>query len=240
MSMHIDARPGDFAERVILPGDPLRAKYIAENYLEKAVLVNDVRNMLAYTGYYKDQKISVFPTGMGAPTAFLYVTELCRDYGCKVFVRPGTCGAYREDIQLGDLIFAQAVSPTGNLLEHVVPGHFSPTADYELLSKAVTMARERGQVAHVGNVVCNDVLHFDSLCSSRMDYCKKWLPYGLLGQEMEGAGLYTAAARYGARAMAFFTVVVNYWRENEQLSHEKKETGLDAMLRLALDTAIEG
>ena len=122
----------------------------------------------------------------------------------------------------------------------MVPGHFSPVADYDLLSRAVTMARERGQVAHVGNVVCNDVLHFDSLCSSRMDYCRQWLPYGLLGQEMEGAGLYTAAARYGAKAMAFFTVVVNYWRENEQLSHEKKDTGLDAMLRLALDTAIEG
>jgi len=196
--------------------------------------------MLAYTGYYKDTPVTVFPTGMGVPTAFLYVTELCRDYGCKTFVRPGTCGAYREDIQLGDLIFAQAVSPTGDLLGNVVPGHFSPIGDFDLLSRGAAMARERGQRVHVGNVVCNDVLHFDSLLTSRVDYCKQWLPYGLLGQEMEGAGLYTAAARYGARAMAFFTVVVNYWRENEQLSHEEKETGLDAMLRLALDTAVGG
>lgn len=235
MSMHINAKPGDIAETVLLPGDPLRAKYIAETFLSNAVLVNDVRNMWAYTGYYKDQRVTIFPIGMGVPSAMIYTTELCRDYGCKKLVRPGTCGAYREDIQLGELILAQAVSPVNRLLDYTLPGHFSPIADFDLLVKANTLAKEQGLTVYVGNMVTNDVLSFDD----RIAYCKKWLPFGVLGQELEGAGLYTVAAQYGAKAVMMLTVAVNYWREHEQMSNEEKAYGMEVMHRLALDTAID-
>ena len=231
MSMHIDARPGDFAERVILPGDPLRAKYIAENYLEKPVLINDVRNMLGYTGYYKDQRISVFPTGMGAPTAYLYVTELCRDYGCKVIVRPGTCGAYREAIQLGDLIFAQAVSPTGDLLEHVVPGHFSPIADFNLVRRAVEECEKKGVNFKVGNIFSSDIFYDES--NSGME----WAKMGVLGVEMESAALYCNAARAGKKALCICTVSDSFIYPEENTTAEERQNSFTKMMELALELA---
>ena len=144
MSMHISAAPGEIAENVILPGDPLRAKYIAETYLTDAVRVNEIRNTWGYTGTYKGQRISVMSTGMGAPSMLIYATELCREYGCKKLLRLGTAGATQEHIQLGDIILSQGISTTSAINDYALPGHFAPIADFGLLDKAYHLARERG------------------------------------------------------------------------------------------------
>lgn len=136
MSMHISAAPGEVAENVILPGDPLRARYIAEKYLEGAVRVNEIRNTWGYTGTYKGQRVSVMSTGMGAPSMLIYATELCREYGCKKLIRLGTAGATQEHIRLGDIILSQGVSTTSAINDYALPGRFAPIADFGLLDRA--------------------------------------------------------------------------------------------------------
>ena len=236
MSMHITADTNEIAERILLPGDPLRAKYIAENYLADAVCFNELRGMLGFTGRYKGEKISVMGTGMGIPSVLIYATELCRDYCCEKLVRIGTAGGYDERLKLMDIVLSQATSTTSALNDHIFPGHFAPVADFALLSRAYRLAEERDLSVYVGNTLCNDLLYFDN-CG---DNAALWASYGVLAAEMEAAALYTVAGRYRKQALTVMTVVetVNGMDES-MVSSKVKERALDDMITLSLDTVLE-
>ena len=234
MSMHISARPGEIAERVLMPGDPMRAKYIAENYLQNAVCINEIRGMYGYTGEWKGQKITVMASGMGTPSIMIYMTELCREYGAKRVVRIGTCGAVKESLQVGDLIISTAVSTTSGINLYDLPGTFAPAADFELADRAYHLAKEAGLSPVVGTTLCNDHLYVDH----KAEYSRIWEKYGILASEQEGAGLYTVAAREGVRALMLLTVVINLYHPEIEMSSEMKEKGLDQMITLGLDTLL--
>ena len=235
MSMHISAAVGDIAENVLLPGDPLRAKYIAEKYLENPVLINEIRGMTGYTGYYKGKRITVMPTGMGIPSIMIYATELIRDYGCKKLIRLGTSGAVREELKINDLTISTAISTTSSLNMFNLPGFFAPTGDFEMAVKAHEIARRKGLTVYVGNTLSNDYLYVDD----KPAYSRKWEAYGILVSEQEGAGLYTVAAKEKARALMLTTVVVNLYHPDEEMPAEERERGLDNMIEVGLDTLVE-
>ena len=235
MSMHISAKPGEIAPNVLLPGDPLRAKYIAENFLEDAVCINEIRGMYGYTGTYKGQKVTVMGTGMGIPSIMIYTTELCREYGCKKLVRIGTGGAVRESLNVGDIVLSSAVSTTSSLNMYHLPGTFAPVADFDLLHKAYHLAKDKGIDVTVGNTLSNDYLYVDN----KAEYSRQWEKYGILLSEQEGAGLYTVAAKEGVKALMIVSVVINLYRPEEQMSDEQKERGLNDMIELGLETLIE-
>ncbi|MBQ9036923.1 MAG: purine-nucleoside phosphorylase [Erysipelotrichaceae bacterium] len=235
MSMHISAKPGEIAEDVLLPGDPLRAKYIAETYLENPVLVNTIRNMFGYTGYYKGKRITVFATGMGIPSIMIYATELIREYGAKRLIRLGTSGAIRESLNVGDIILSSAISTTSGINLYNLPGTFAPTADFELLEKCYHVALDKGITPYVGNTLSNDYLYVDN----KPEYSRQWERYGLLASEQEGAGLYTVAAKENVKAMMISTIVVNLYRPDEELPPETREKGLNNMIEIALDTLVD-
>ena len=155
MTMHNHAEVGEISERIVLVGDPNRAKYIAEHYLEDAVLVNDVRCAYCYTGMFEGVRVSVMAVGMGGPSMLIYATELCRDYGCKILVRAGTSGGYQDDMKNFDIVLSQAVSTTSGINDNMFNGHFSPVADFGLLSTAKRIADEEHLVTYVGGTVCN-------------------------------------------------------------------------------------
>lgn len=234
MSNHIGARRGDIAERAVLPGDPLRARYMAEKYLTDVVRVNEIRNMWGYTGFYKGEKVSIMSTGMGITSMMIYTTELCRDYGCKRMVRVGTSGAYLPEIRLGDILVAQAVSTTSSINSYDLPGHFSPIADFGLLKRTEELGKKAGLTILIGNMLTNERLYIDDI----LEYGKKWAKYGVIGSECEGEGFYTVAAQYGARAVMMAQTVINYYRPEEQMSPELRACGMDDMLRLSLDVVI--
>lgn len=235
MSMHITASPGDIAERILLPGDPLRAKYIAERYLKNAVCFNELRGMLGYTGEYSGERVSVMGTGMGIPSVLIYTTELCRDYGCQKLVRIGTAGGYDRDLKLMDVVLSQATSTTSALNDYTFPGHYAPTADFLLLDRAYHLAKEREIAVYVGNTLCNDHLYFDN----RGDNAELWAEYGVIASEMEAAALYTVAARYKKQALTIMTIVETVNGEDDSVvSDEDKERSLDGMIKLALDTVL--
>ena len=235
MSMHISAKPGEIAEDVLLPGDPLRAKYIAETYLENPVLVNTIRNMFGYTGYYKGKRITVFATGMGIPSIMIYTTELIREYGAKRLIRLGTSGAIRESLNVGDIVLSSAISTTSGINLYNLPGTFAPTADFELLEKCYHVALDKGITPYVGNTLSNDYLYVDN----KPEYSRQWERYGLLASEQEGAGLYTVAAKENVKAMMISTIVVNLYRPDEELPPETREKGLNNMIEIALDTLVD-
>lgn len=235
MSMHISAKPGEIAEDVLLPGDPLRAKYIAETYLENPVLVNTIRNMFGYTGYYKGKRITVFATGMGIPSIMIYATELIREYGAKRLIRLGTSGAIRESLYVGDIVLSSAISTTSGINLYNLPGTFAPTADFELLEKCYHVALDKGITPYVGNTLSNDYLYVDN----KPEYSRQWEKYGLLASEQEGAGLYTVAAKENVKAMMISTIVVNLYRPDEELPPETREKGLNNMIEIALDTLVD-
>lgn len=235
MSMHISAKPGEIAEDVLLPGDPLRAKYIAETYLENPVLVNTIRNMFGYTGYYKGKRITVFATGMGIPSIMIYATELIREYGAKRLIRLGTSGAIRESLNVGDIVLSSAISTTSGINLYNLPGTFAPTADFELLEKCYHVALDKGITPYVGNTLSNDYLYVDN----KPEYSRQWERYGLLASEQEGAGLYTVAAKENVKAMMVSTIVVNLYRPDEELPPETREKGLNNMIEIALDTLVD-
>lgn len=174
-------------------------------------------------------------TGMGAPSMLIYATELCREYGCKKLLRLGTAGATQEHIQLGDIILSQGISTTSAINDYALPGHFAPIADFGLLDKAYHLARERGCPVYVGNTLTNDHLYVEN----KLEYSKLWAKYGILASEQEGVALYTAAALYGARALMLLSIVVNMYRPDESVSDAVKESGLDSIIQLALDTALD-
>ena len=235
MSMHIGAPEGAFADKIVLPGDPLRAKYIAETYLDDAQLVNEVRGILGYTGYYKGEKVSVMATGMGIPAMLIYATELIRDYGVTKLVRTGTAGAFDPTFEIGDIVLSQGCSTNSAINDHILPGHLALLADFGLLCTAHKIAKDMGLNVHVGNTMCNDMMYIDN----KPDYARKWLEYGVIASEMEAAGLYTVAGRYRAKALTMMTIGSSLLGENKRkLSQEEKEKNLNDMIELSLETLI--
>ena len=234
MSMHISAGPGEIAEKILLPGDPLRAKYIAEQYLTDAVCINEIRGMNGFMGTWKGERMTVMPTGMGTPSLMIYMTELCREYGGKQFIRIGTCGSVKESIGVGEMIMSTATSTTSGINLYDLPGTFAPAADFELAVKAWQLAKEAGITLHVGTTLCNDHLYV----KDKAQYSRQWEAYGILASEQEGVGLYTVAAREGVQALMLLTNVINLYHPEIEMSAQQKETGLDQMIRLALDTLL--
>lgn len=235
MSTHISAKPGEIAPKVLMPGDPLRAQYIAKKFLEDAVCINEIRGMYGYTGAYKGEKVTVMASGMGTPSLMIYMTELCREYGAKEFVRIGTCGAVRDDLKVGDLLLSTATSTTSGINLYDLPGTFAPAADFDLARRAWEQAKKAGLELLAGTTLCNDHFYVDN----KPAYCLQWQKWGILASEQEGVGLYSVAAREGVKALMLLTVVANmYHPEAQPLSAEEREQGLDRMITLGLDTLV--
>lgn len=234
MSVHINAQQGDIAEIVLLPGDPLRAKFIAETFLEDVVQYNSVRNALGFTGTYKGKRVSVQGTGMGVPSISIYATELMKDYGVQKLIRVGTCGAIQEDVKVRDVIIAQT-SSTDSAMNRVIFGgniDFAPTADFDLLLKAYNAAQEANLSVRVGNIFTADMFYSDEAQNEKL------AKYGVLAVEMETAALYTIAAKYGRKALTVLTVSDHILTGEVTTSEERQTTFLD-MMKIALDAAIQ-
>jgi len=230
MTVHIGANKGDIAETILLPGDPLRAKWVAENMLENAVQYNSVRNMFGYTGTYKGNRVSVQGTGMGIPSISIYVTELFKDFDVQTAIRIGTCGGIGKT-KLRDVIIGMGASTDSGTNRRAMGGlDFAPIANYELLTAAVAAAKAHGISYHVGGIASMDVFYDDSNAFDVLE------AHGVLGIEMEASGLYTIAARYGRRALAICTVS-DLIRTHEKTSAEERETGFQAMVEVALEAA---
>ena len=228
---HVGAQVGEIAESVVMPGDPLRARYIAENYLEGARLVTEVRNMLGFTGTYRGLPLSVMSHGIGIPSISLYVSELLTHYGVRRIVRAGSCGTVQANGKLRDIVIAMGACTDSGVNRMRFGGYdYAPIASYELLEAAVRCARESGLDVRVGNVFSADLFYTPDV--AMFDTMEK---YGILGVEMETAGLYALAAEHRAEALAICTVS-DQIRTGEALSTDERERSFDAMIRLVLDT----
>ncbi len=231
MSIHIAAAKGEIAEAVLLPGDPLRAKFIAENWLEEPVRFNEVRNMFGYTGRYKGARVSVMGTGMGMPSLSIYVNELLREYGVKKLIRVGTCGALVEKVKIRDLILGMASSTDSAINKLRFAGmDYAPTASFRLLALAHQIAKESGFKVHVGPILSSDTFY-----SEDPDQWKLWARFGILGVEMESAELYTLAAKFEAEALAILTVS-DHLVSGEATPAVERQTQFKAMAELGLRT----
>ena len=228
MSMHIEAKQGEIAERILLPGDPLRAKWIAETFFENPVCFNNVRGILGYTGTYKGERISVMATGMGTPSIAIYVTELMRDYGVKTLMRIGTAGTLQEKVKEGDIILAMGTSTTNALNKRLFPGTYCPVADFDLLKAAYNTAKELDINVHVGNVLSDDFFYTPI---DFEEFYSKWAEYGVLGMEMEGAALYTMAKKYDCRALMAVSI--------PEMTQSPGASALEKMIKLGLETIIK-
>lgn len=231
---HIAAEKGEIAERILLPGDPLRAKFIAENFLEAPKQYTDIRNILGYTGTYKGVPISVQGTGMGIPSISIYVHELIAEYGVKKLFRVGTCGAMHRDVKLRDVLIAQAATTDSAILRNIFgPSiNFAPIADFSLLEKAVGNARKLNLPVKVGNIISVDRFYDEEIDNEKLT------KYGILGVEMEAAALYTIAAEFHVQSLAIFTVS-DHLLTGEGCTAEERQTTFNDMIRIALETAIE-
>ncbi|MGE6488742.1 purine-nucleoside phosphorylase [Paenisporosarcina sp. NPDC076898] len=233
MSVHINAKKGDIADTILLPGDPLRAKYIAETFLEDVVQYNEVRNMFGYTGTYKGKRISVQGTGMGVPSISIYVTELMAEYDVQKLIRVGTCGSIHKDVKVRDVIIAQSASTDSKMNEIIFNGiNFAPTADFDLLLKAYNAGKEKGLNLKVGNVFTEDVFY-----NEHAEH-EKWAQYGILALEMESSALYTLAAKFGRQALSILTVS-DHLLTGEVTSSEERQMTFNDMIEVALDAAIQ-
>ena len=233
MSIHIGAKAGDIAETVLLPGDPKRAKWIAENYLENIFCYTDIRGMLGFTGVYKGKKVSIQGTGMGIPSISIYITELMKDYGVKNLIRVGSAGSYQKDVNVRDVVIAMSTSTDSNINNRRFNGaNFSPTANFELFKTALKVAEEKNIKIKAGNVLTSDEFYNDN-----SDYYKKWADFGVLAVEMETAGLYTLAAKYKAKSLSILTISDSLVSP-EITSAEEREKTFSEMIELALETAI--
>ena len=231
MSTHIEAKKGEIADSVLLPGDPMRAKWIAETFLDQPKLYNDVRGMLGYTGTYKGKAVSVQGTGMGIPSALIYCHELINDYGVKKLIRVGSTGSYQQDINLRDIIIAMAASSTSGINNsRFINADYSPTANFELFMKAALYAKEHNILIKAGNVLSSDEFYEDDF-----DNYKQWAEFGVLCVEMEAAGLYTIAAKYNVQSLAILTVSDSLVTK-ETLAAEERETSFSTMVEIALNT----
>jgi purine-nucleoside phosphorylase len=236
MSTHIGAKPGEIAPRVLLPGDPLRAKWIAETYLEDAKCYSNVRGMLGFTGAYEGVPISVQGSGMGMPSASIYYHELLAEYGATSLIRVGSCGALTEELQLRDVVVASASSTDSAMNRVRFDGlvDYAPVASFELLRAAVDVAAALGVPVHVGQVFAADAFYTD-----RPDLFDKLAAYGVLAVEMESAALYTLAARFRARALTLLTVS-DQIKTGAHTSAQEREQTFAQMVEVALATVIAG
>lgn len=229
---HNAANVGDIAKTVLMPGDPLRAKYIAETFLENPVCFNTVRNMLGYTGTYKGRKVSVMGGGMGMPSVGIYTYELFNFYDVDNIIRIGSFGAYREDMKLGDLMIAMGACTNSAYADNFnLPGTFAPIADFGLLRKAVESAEAQGIGYVVGNVLSSDIFYNDDDTVN-----DKWKRMGVMGVEMEAAALYMNAARAGKHALCMLSVSDNIYT-GEALPAEARQTSFTDMMKVALELA---
>lgn len=227
---HINANKGDFAETVLMPGDPLRAKFIAENFLEDAKLVTSVRNMLGYTGHYKDKKVSVMGSGMGIPSVSIYSKELYTEYGVRNIIRIGSCGTVNRKAQVGDVVIGMGACTDSKVNRMRFGGHdFAAIADFELLRSSVYAAEQLSYIVKVGNLFSADLFYTPE--PELFDDMEKM---GIVGIEMEAAGLYGCAAEFGGAALAICTVT-DQIRTGESLSSQERETSLSNMIEIALE-----
>ncbi|QTQ11866.1 purine-nucleoside phosphorylase [Treponema parvum] len=229
MSTHINAKEGEIAPAVLLPGDPLRAKFIAENFLENAVCYNEVRGMYGFTGTFKGKRVSVQGTGMGQPSLSIYATELFKFYDVQKAIRVGTAGAIQEDTQIRDTVLASAACSDSSLMVQRFGNlHFAPSADFDLLSKAAAFAKEMNIRYQVGACASSDLFYDDN------DNWKIWAKYGVLAVEMEAAELYTLAAKFGRKALAILTISDHILKGGET-SAKERETTFSNMINIALN-----
>lgn len=232
MSTHINATKGKIAESILLPGDPLRAEFIAHNYLEEPVLYNDVRNMLGYTGRYKGVPVSVQGTGMGMPSIGIYTWELMTEYGVENFIRVGTAGSFNENIKNGDIVLAVAASTDSNYSHAFnIPNSYAPCASWKLLSKAHDIGREMNLSMTAGNVVSCDVFY-----ETEPDWWKKWAKMNVLAVEMEAAALYMNAAYHRKNALAMMCIT-DHFITGEKATAEERVKNNDEMIKFALELA---
>ncbi|MBR3978744.1 MAG: purine-nucleoside phosphorylase [Oscillospiraceae bacterium] len=236
---HISAKPGDFGKTVLMPGDPLRSKFIAENFLENPVLVNNVRGVQGYTGTYKGVRVSVMATGMGMPAMGIYSHELFNGYGVENIIRVGSAGAIQEQVKLYDLVLGQGACTDSNFAHQFhLPGTFAPICSYELLEKAVAAAKNLGVRYHVGNINSSDTFYGDHEgVPEGLDSVYALKKMGVLALEMEAAALYMNAARYGKRALCICTIS-DHILTGEETTSQERQTAFTAMMQVALDVAV--
>lgn len=233
MSTHIAAAKGEIAESILLPGDPLRARFIAENFLESPKLYNEIRGMYGYTGTYKGVPVSVQGTGMGMPSMGIYSWELITEYNVQNLIRIGTAGAFHKDIKIGDVVLGIAASTDSNYIHAFdVPGNFAPTASWNLLLKVKEANKSVGASLKAGNIVSCDVFYEFG------DWWKKWSKMGVLAVEMEAAALYMNAAYNNVNALAMVTIS-DHFVTGEHSTAEERQTAFTDMMKLALEAAVK-
>lgn len=231
MSVHIGAKEGQIAESILLPGDPLRAKFIAETFLKDVECYNEIRGMYGFTGTYKGKRVSVQGTGMGMPSISIYANELIQFYGVKKLIRVGTCGSYQESVKVRDVILAMAASTDSNINKLRFHGmDFAPTASFKLLKKAYDVSVEKGLNVKVGNILSSDTFYGDE-----PDSWKLWAKFGVMAVEMEAAALYTLAAKFGVDALGIMTVS-DHLVTGELTTPEERQTTFTNMIEVALET----
>ncbi len=229
---HISSKPGDFAKTVLMPGDPLRAKYIAENFLEDAVLVNNVRGVQGYTGFYKGKRVSVMASGMGQPAIGIYSYELYNFYNVETIIRVGSCGSFSPELHARDIIVAMGACTNGNYAsQYNLPGTFCPIADFDLVRRAAEECEKAGVNYRVGNIFSSDMFYDDA--NSGM----QWAKMGVLGVEMESAALYCNAARAGKKALCICTVSDSFIYPEENTTAEERQNSFTKMMEIALELA---
>lgn len=229
MSAHLDAKRGDIAESVLLPGDPLRAKWIAETFLNDVHCYSEVRGMLGFTGSYKGKRVSVQGSGMGIPTSLIYAHELIHDYGVKEIIRVGTAGSYQEHIKIRDIVLAMSASTSSSINRSVFNQQtYAPTANFDLFRRALVYAEKNGIPIKAGNILSEDKFYNDD-----PDNYKIWASHGVLCAEMESAGLYTIAAKNNIKALSILTISDSKV-SGEHSSHEERERGFEQMVHMAL------
>jgi purine-nucleoside phosphorylase len=232
MTVHIGAKPGEIAETVLMPGDPYRAKWAANTFLDDVKLVNEVRGMLGFTGTWNGHPVTIHGSGMGMPSLSIYVNELIKDYGAKTLIRIGSCGGMQPQVKVRDVIIAMSATsistPSRGIFKEI---NFAPTADWSLLNAAVKAAEAKDAPTHVGGIYSSDVFY-----DERPDLTEQMTRHGILGVEMEAAELYTLAARHNARALAVLTVS-DHLQTGEALPSEDRERSFADMVEIALDAA---
>ncbi|RLL46487.1 purine-nucleoside phosphorylase [Oceanobacillus piezotolerans] len=235
MSVHIGAKKGEIADKILLPGDPLRAKYIAETFLEDVSQYNEVRGMLGFTGTYKGERVSVQGTGMGVPSISIYVNELIREYDVQKLIRVGTCGAIQKDVKVRDVILAQGATTDSAANHEIFKGiDFAPIANFELLKNAYDVGLEKQMNLRVGNVFTSDAFYRDN----GKEINELLASYQVLAVEMETTALYTLAAKYGRQALSVLTVS-DHILTGEETTSEERQTTFNEMMEIALEAIIK-
>ncbi len=235
MTPHNNAKPGQFAKTVLMPGDPLRSKYIAETFLTDPVLVNNVRGVQGHTGTWKGVPVSVMASGMGMPAIGIYSWELFNSYKVENIIRVGSAGAVQDDINVMDIVIAQGACTNSNYAaQFAFPGSFAPIADYALMQHAVEAAQAHGAIYHVGNIFSSDNFYY----AKSYEGTRAVRRMGVMAVEMEAAALYANAAYLGKRALCICTISDHLFK-SEELSPEERQTGFNEMIEIALDTAVK-